>query len=129
MTGSVCRKRVRVLVVDDNPLVRDMLGDVVRVAGYDVTVSAEGVEAVTRLTEERYDVLLTDIKMPTMDGWELIALATQIHPMLAIVVITGEDDPQDRQRAEQLGVTLIRKPFALGTLQTTLQTVLASQSW
>jgi CheY-like chemotaxis protein len=79
MTGSVCRKRVRVLVVDDNPLVRDMLGDFVRVAGYDVTVSAEGVDAVTRLTEERYDVLLTDIKMPAMDGWQLIALATRFN--------------------------------------------------
>jgi CheY-like chemotaxis protein len=127
VTGSVYRKRVRVLVVDDDPLVRDMLRDFLRVAGYEVTASAEGVDAVTHLTEERYDVLLTDIKMPAMDGWQLIALATRIQPMLAIVVITGEDDPQDRQRAEELGVPLIRKPFALGTLQTTLQTVLASR--
>jgi CheY-like chemotaxis protein len=66
--------------------------------------------------------------MPGMDGWQLIALTTQSQPMLVIVAITGEADRQDRERAEALRVPLVRKPFALGTLQTALQMVLASRS-
>jgi CheY-like chemotaxis protein len=82
-----------VLVVDDDPIVRDLLSDVLAEAGHIVAVAADGVDALTRLRDGDLPcVVLTDVRMPRMDGFEL-ARAVSRDPTVnsvPVVVLTGD---------------------------------------
>jgi CheY-like chemotaxis protein len=117
---------VRILVVDDEPVLRDVFADLIRRCGYQVEVAAEAGEALTRLRTEPFDVLATDILLPGMDGWHLIAAATHEQPMLRLVAMTGADEDADRERASALGIPVLQKPFGLAELRAALQEALTS---
>jgi two-component system copper resistance phosphate regulon response regulator CusR len=89
-----------------------------------VEVAAEAGEALTRLRTEPFDVLATDILLPGMDGWHLIAAATHEQPMLRLVAMTGADEDADRERASALGILVLQKPFGLAELRAALQEAL-----
>ncbi len=102
-----------VLVVDDSAVVRARLRKLLEGAGYRVEVAADGREALAVLAGRRFAVLVTDLEMPTMDGFELIAavggmLETEDLP---IVAITGHDDLHARVHALQGLYGLFRKPW------------------
>jgi CheY-like chemotaxis protein len=111
----------RILVVDDDPVLLEVFADAIRACGHQVEVAAEAGEALRRLRTEPFDVLVTDIWLPGMDGWQLIAIATQEQPMLRLVAMTGADGDREGERAAALGVPLLRKPFGLLELRDALQ--------
>jgi CheY-like chemotaxis protein len=117
---------VRILVVDDEPVLRDVFADLIRGCGYHVEVAADAGEALARLRTEPFDVLATDILLPGMDGWQLIANAIHEQPMLGLVAMTGADAREDRERAAALGVPVLQKPFRLLELRDALQQALTS---
>ncbi len=85
-----------------------------RIKGLDVQEAADGVDAWKMLTGERFDILLTDINMPVMDGLKLVSLVRQDdqHAHIPIVVITTEGAHADRERAMTLGANAyITKPI------------------
>jgi two-component system cell cycle response regulator len=79
----------RVLVADDDRLVRAIFADALRAVGHHVALAANGVEALERLEAEPFDLLLTDLLMPEMDGLELLERAKQRFPALDVIVLTG----------------------------------------
>jgi DNA-binding response OmpR family regulator len=79
----------RILLVDDEASIRLTLGAMLKRAGYDVTSAESGTEAVERLERQAFDLLLVDLKMPGMDGMQVVAAARQRQPDLAIIVLTG----------------------------------------
>jgi DNA-binding response OmpR family regulator len=79
----------RILIVDDESSIRLTLGTMLQRAGYDVTPAENGAEAVERLERQLFDLLLVDLKMPGMDGMEVVAAARQRQADLAIIVLTG----------------------------------------
>lgn len=84
-----------VLLVDDEPFIRDMLKSIIdwEANGYQVIGdSYNGVEALKILESQRVDILLTDLKMPVMDGLELIRRARSLYPSLRIVVVSAYDE-------------------------------------
>jgi CheY-like chemotaxis protein len=91
-----------------------------------VEAVADAGEALTRLRNEPFDAVVTDIVMPGMDGWQLIAAAIHEQPMLRLVAMTGADVDGDRERALALGVPLLQKPFARVELRDALQEALTS---
>ena len=96
------------LVVDDSPSMRKQLGQALaRVDGVAVSEAADGAEAWRKLVSATYDILLTDINMPVMDGLKLVALVRQggVHQRVPIVVITTEGAEADRRRAMTLGAS------------------------
>jgi two-component system chemotaxis response regulator CheY len=100
--------KVRALVVDDSPMLRkSVIAALRRIEGLTCSEAGDGGEGLKKLSKERFDILITDINMPVMDGLKLIA-AVRRPPMeldIPIVVITTESDAKDRERALALGAT------------------------
>ena len=93
----------RVLVVDDDPLVVDLFVNVLEDAGYRVEGVFCGKEAIERLTAAPFDVLLADVKMPDVDGLEVLRQAKALDPEIAAVIITGYGTMEMAIKAIQLG--------------------------
>jgi CheY-like chemotaxis protein len=101
------------LLVDDSAVARAKLGKLFQAAGYRVTLAKDGVEALERLAEQPFAVLITDLEMPNKDGFELIAavqgnLDTEDMPIIAI---TGHDEMQARVHQVQGLYGIFKKPW------------------
>src|SRR3954454_15920575 len=79
----------RILIVDDEATIRLTLGTLLKRTGYEVTSAENGHEAVELLEQQRFDLMLVDLKMPEMDGMQVVAAARQRQSDLAIIVLTG----------------------------------------
>jgi len=79
----------RILIVDDESSIRLTLGALLQRAGYDVTSAENGPEAVAQLERQMFDLMLVDLKMPGMDGMQVVTAARQRQADLAIIVLTG----------------------------------------
>lgn len=102
----------RILVVDDQPGVTRACAKILSRAGYDVVEQNHSVAALQLLQEEPFDLLLTDIRMPEMDGMELLTAAKQLDPHLSVVVITGYGTMDDAVKAIRLGAQgFLLKPY------------------
>jgi len=80
---------VRVLVVDDEPMIRQLLTDVLGDAGYTVDTVANGEEAILKLRDVRYDFIITDLMMPGMSGIQVLETVKQLDPETEVIVMTG----------------------------------------
>ncbi len=103
----------RVLVVDDEPEVCEMIEEILRDEGHAVAVAADGGEALRRLEQERFDLVITDLRMPGMDGRELYASLCQRDPVLATrtILLTGDALGLDPSRFPGLEAdALLEKP-------------------
>lgn len=78
-----------ILIVDDEKDLREMMREVLQAEGHKVQVSARGTDALRELQARRFDLLITDLGMSDMPGWEVAAKAKELLPKLPIVVITG----------------------------------------
>ncbi|MDD3183549.1 MAG: response regulator [Alphaproteobacteria bacterium] len=106
--------RTKVLVAEDNPAVREFVERAIQSLGVSVTAVADGQQALDALDKEHYDVLITDIVMPNVDGIALALKAVRQYPDLKIVMISGY--AQERMRAHNLDALvhrIIAKPFSL----------------
>jgi DNA-binding response OmpR family regulator len=79
----------RILIVDDESSIRLTLSALLKREGYDIVSAENGQEAVAQLEQQAFDLLLVDLKMPGMDGMQVVAAARQRQPDLAIIVLTG----------------------------------------
>jgi DNA-binding response OmpR family regulator len=79
----------RILIVDDEASIRLTLSALLKRAGHEVTSAENGEEAVVVLEQQAFDLLLVDLKMPVMDGMQVVAAARQRQPDIAIIVLTG----------------------------------------
>jgi PAS domain S-box-containing protein len=103
-----------ILIVDDEPEIRDMLADILRGADHEVATAGSGREALARIAAERYDVVVTDIRMPDMDGRALFQQIRERWPRLAsrVVFVTGDTlTPALREFVDHSGRPVLEKPF------------------
>ena len=104
----------RVLVADDEASIRDLLSKALTLAEYDVDAVPDGRTAIARLRAGPYDLLITDLKMPGIDGLTLIREARRLAPALPVVVITAYSSEASAIEAINLGVTAyLIKPFRI----------------
>jgi two-component system, chemotaxis family, chemotaxis protein CheY len=118
-----------ILVVDDSPSMRQLLGVTLRSAGYQVIEASDGQEALDYARKNPVDLVLTDVNMPHMDGITLIAqLRTLNHYYLTpLLLLTTETSPERKVDGKQAGATgWITKPFSPQQLISTLERVLGS---
>lgn len=105
----------RCLVVEDSPMMRQLLVFALqRVREVEVTEADDGVDGLRKLAGQRFDLVITDINMPIMDGLKLVkrVRSDPVHKDTPIVIITTEGSQEDRQRALQLGANAyITKPI------------------
>ena len=102
---QVAIRRVRVLLVDDSLVTREMERRLLEDAGFEVTAAGDAEEALSLLGEESFDCVVTDIEMPRMDGFELAAHLRGIDSFthLPIIVVSTRDRPEDRLRGLKVG--------------------------
>jgi CheY-like chemotaxis protein len=110
----------KILLVDDNAVVRDMLVDLVGSLGYVADAASGGAEALALFDRNRYDIVLTDLLMPGMSGWEVLAAVRQRNPRMPVVIITGTPAVGD-PRASQPGVAVLKKPVDVKALDETIR--------
>ena len=104
--------RPRVLVVDDEASIRDLLAKTLALAEYDVDVAADGRSALERMRMYPYDLLIADLKMPGMDGLTVIREAKRYKADLPVIIITGFSTESSAIEADNLGVSgYLTKPF------------------
>ncbi|MDR3449247.1 MAG: response regulator [Alphaproteobacteria bacterium] len=115
-----------VLVAEDNPAVREFITRSLQSVGYQVTASIDGQDALDALTKDKFNVLVTDIVMPNVDGIALAMKAIRLFPDLKIVMISGY--AQERMRAHNLDALvhrIIAKPFSLEEICEAVKNALA----
>jgi excisionase family DNA binding protein len=104
--------RPRVLVVDDEASIRDLLAKTLALAEYDVDVAPDGRSALERMRMYPYDLLIADLKMPGMDGLTVIREAKRYKADLPVIIITGFSTESSAIEAVNLGVSgYLTKPF------------------
>lgn len=100
----------RILVVDDDAIVRASLAEVLGSEGYVVDEAFDGVEAVTRAVKHTPNLVLLDLNMPNWDGWTAFSQLDRVAPLLPIIVITAR--PNQYEKAVHLGVdAFMEKPL------------------
>ena len=112
--ADVKSRSASVLVAEDNPAVREFILRSLSSAGHKPVAVADGQQALDALARDKYDVLVTDIVMPNVDGIALALKAVRLFPDLRIVMISGY--AQERMRAHNLDALvhrIIAKPFSL----------------
>lgn len=116
-----------ILAVDDSPSMRQMVGQTLRAAGYDVIEAADGVEALELAKGRVVDVVITDVNMPNMDGITLVAQlrALPSYRLVPLLLLTTESSPERKAQGKQAGATgWMVKPFNPDQLLATLARVL-----
>ncbi|MSO45455.1 MAG: response regulator [Acidobacteria bacterium] len=104
--------RPRILVVDDEASIRDLLAKTLALAEYDVDVAPDGRTALERIRMNTYDLLITDLKMPGIDGLTVIREAKRDRANLPVIIITGFSTESVAIEAVNLGVAgYLTKPF------------------
>jgi two-component system chemotaxis response regulator CheY len=104
----------RILSVDDSASVRQMVSFTLRKAGYEVCEAIDGRDAVAKAAELKFDMIVTDLNMPRMDGIEMIAAlrSTRSYAFTPILMLTTESQPEKKDAGRKAGATgWIVKPF------------------
>ena len=118
------RKR-EVLVVDDNQAVREVLSKTLAFWGYHVTLAANGHEAGALFLTNSYDLVITDLEMPLMNGWELSRLIKERSPNTPVIVVSGCCDETNWEKTNMRCVdAIILKRFKLKDMEGTVRRLL-----
>jgi DNA-binding NtrC family response regulator len=108
----------RVLLADDERLLRRVVRRGLAQAGFEVVEAHNGQAALELLNRERFDVVVSDVRMPVMDGIELLQALTRTQSDVPVVLISGSLDPQGKEEAHRLGAfEVLTKPFAITDLE------------
>ncbi len=114
----------RLLVVDDDPSVREFLKKVLEDTGYEVILAADGEEAADKLDDPKIDLLILDLNMPNRDGWDVLEDAHSDHPLMPVVIVTGMID-QLATMAIPGAAALLQKPIDVPVMLEKIKELLA----
>ena len=121
----------RILIAEDEDAIRSLIARALRQDGHDVIAAIDGAQALDALAREKgaFELLLTDIRMPVMDGIALAHAAARDHPDVTIVLMTGYADQRERAHGlDALIHDVIIKPFSLGAMRRAVNAALCAPS-
>ncbi|MBM2834531.1 MAG: hypothetical protein HW406_1692 [Candidatus Brocadiaceae bacterium] len=119
---------VRILVVDDEEIVRDMLFDALSQTGYTVKMAKDGNDAIAQIENEPFEIVITDLKMPGMGGMELLQHVQKINPDICVLVITAYSTVETAVSAMKQGAyDYICKPFELEEMKVIIEKAVERQ--
>ena len=111
------RRSLHVLLADDEQIVLHTFATYLEHFGHRVDTAVDGLEGLHAIEQTDYDVALTDVRMPGLDGLSLLARAREARPNLTVVIITGHGDPDMEKEARRLGAAaFLTKPVSLRKL-------------
>jgi DNA-binding NtrC family response regulator len=102
----------KILVVDDEEVVREVIGEFLEILEYEIVDARDGVAGLEALKKDEYRAAIADIRMPKLDGIEFLRKSRRIRPGLPVVIITGHGCEETRKEAMDAGAFgYLRKPF------------------
>jgi CheY-like chemotaxis protein len=103
----------KLLVIEDNPELAKLLEIILRRAGYDIAVADNGVDGLERVKQTNPDLVLLDIMLPRMDGYQVCdRIRHELHSDVPVIMLTSLDSPADMERSRKVGATdHLAKPF------------------
>jgi CheY-like chemotaxis protein len=114
-----------ILVAEDNKAIGDLVSKILDFMGFEVALAGNGVEALSLFIERSFDLVLTDLEMPIMDGWGLTHCIKERSPRTPVVLMTGADRESVLEKVKSASIdSVIFKPFLLDDFQSTVQRVL-----
>lgn len=121
--------RRRVLLVDDDATILDVIGEALRGSGHDVHICDAGAAAIVAMEDHEFDVLITDLGMPGVNGWDVARRARQLDPPLPVIVISGWGASITQEQVQTADVNLILpKPFRLEQIRQAIATYALDRS-
>jgi two-component system OmpR family response regulator len=126
MEPDAARPGERLLVVDDEPTVRELLSATLRFAGFVVTSAATGAQAVDAVRDQRPDLILLDVMLPDLDGFQVVRILRELaRPPVPVLFLTARDSPADKVTGLTLGGDdYVTKPFDLAELLARIRAIL-----
>ncbi|MGA2332944.1 MAG: response regulator [Syntrophales bacterium] len=122
-------RRKRVLVVDDDEVIRELLTDYLNMFGYEVVCAVNGQEAVRKYTKGHFDIVLSDLVMSPMDGLELLGEIRKMDPEAIFIMITGYPSINSAMEAMKRGAKdYVTKPFNIDEIGLKMERVLLERS-
>jgi len=110
-------KGVRMLVVENDPSTRELLREFLLEEGWTVKLAQDGKEALLKVRKESFDLVLTDLKMPRMNGIQLLKEMRKIAPHIRVIAMSATGDSRTAVKMKELGVCdFITKPFYLNSV-------------
>ncbi len=116
----------RILVVDDEDALRTVLSSELEGEGYEVDQAADGDQAIAIVQKKPFHLVLLDIKMPKVDGFEVLKFMKEKYPHVKVIMLTGFADLKNAIESKKLGAEdFVSKPYDLVDLLTTIERVLS----
>ena len=123
--SSTLDQKQRILIVEDSITVRSMLKSIVESAGYETVVAVDGVDAYSKLQEDTFDAVVTDIEMPNMNGFELTSKikGDSRYSEIPVILVTTLESPKDMQRGMDAGANayIVKGSFEKSNLTDTIR--------
>jgi CheY-like chemotaxis protein len=107
----------RMLVIDDDRAVRALVCDLLAGLGYATDEGEDAATGLALLARQRYDLVITDLAMPHMSGWEVVEVVRHRAPGTPVLIISGFATPDDVGRAQRMDIRVLHKPFSLADLR------------
>jgi CheY-like chemotaxis protein len=105
--------RPKLLVVEDDPVTRRNISQYLSADGFEVEPMPNGVQALEKFQQEKFDLILTDVVMPGMDGLNLTRRVRSVSPTTPVIIMTGNAAIDDKKARSAGAAELIRKPLVL----------------
>ena len=110
-----------ILIVDDDDVIRDTLYELLS-TDYDCEAASTAEQALSKLEQETFDVVVTDISMPGLSGVELLSWVLKHHPKTPVIIVSGISDQEHAERLLKLGAfDYLLKPFRLEVVETSVK--------
>lgn len=127
-TSMESDERVRILVVDDEEMIREMLFDMLSNTGYKVKTAIDGQDAISQIENEPFEIVITDLRMPGIGGIELLQHVQKINPDICVLIITAYSTVESAVSAMKLGAyDYICKPFELTEMKIVIERAVERQ--
>jgi DNA-binding NtrC family response regulator len=105
-------EKVTILVIDDEPIVADALTVVLSDSGYEVAIAATGRDGLDKISKQKFDVTITDLRLPDMSGLDVLSDIREKDPSSLIIVITAHSSPEIVAESVKRGaIDVLSKPF------------------
>jgi CheY-like chemotaxis protein len=119
----------RILIVDDEPQIRSFMADALGLFGYDVGAAADSDEAFALMSRTRFDLVVSDLRLPGLRGCDFAERVRRIDPTLPVIMLTGSSpDDAELRRVREAGIAVLLKPIQLPQLQTAVGQALAGRT-
>jgi len=117
----------RLLVVDDDDQLRTILSDELEEMGFDITTACNGQEAIEVMRERAFEMLVLDVKMPGIDGFQVLRYTKERFPLTKVIMVTAFDDLGNAMKSKTLGADdFMGKPYDLVELGSMIEHVLSN---